>query len=163
MIPCLSQDACTVLDVKRMIEQPGTTTALSTIVCDTLVFALSLPYVGKHSVPVQQLQSWVQKQWDLVPSDLKKSGRKVPPTHIAAVEVEDWFLDPFKATCLEETTTCNFTETYTAADNTTWCNVHSATVAPPHFYLESIQLQQNGAMGATTEVRGGAGSGRLVL
>jgi hypothetical protein len=56
----LPQDACTVIDIKRIIEQPYTTTELTTIIGQVMVFVLSLPYVGTPSVPVQQLQSWVK-------------------------------------------------------------------------------------------------------
>jgi len=134
-----------VVDIKRMIEQPEITSDLTTTVSDALVFALSLPYVGTPSVPVQQLQSWVQQQWELVPPDAKKNGRRTPPVHMAAAEVETWFLDPFKTVYLTGASTSNFTEIYTAIDGSNWCNLHTVTMASP--------LQQTGTMGAITQVR----------
>jgi hypothetical protein len=117
-----------VIDIKRIIEQPYTTTELTTIIGQVMVFVLSLPYVGTPSVPVQQLQSWVKQQWDTVPADRKKNGRRLSPTHVATAEVENWFLDSTKATYLSGVTTNSFTETHAAADHTMWCNVHTATV-----------------------------------
>jgi hypothetical protein len=120
-----------VVDIKRMIEQPETTTELTTTVSDALVFALSLPYVGTTSVPVQQLQSWVKQQWETVPPDAKKSGRRMTPAHMAAAEVEAWLLDPFKAMYIAQVNASSFTETYTAADTTIWCNMHTVSVSSP--------------------------------